>query len=180
MEARTERIRKGARRFGSALAGVLVLGGWIAGLPALHAQDPGGDPGSVEEEEECVCLDLEKMNLAEHVDVERIRRRIRRSLQHVERARLGFEIRPSGVRVQTLGPELGEYFGTDRGALVLDVTEASTSGLRSGDVVLGVGERDVEDAGDFRRIVRSYERGEEISFRIRREGRETTITGAAP
>lgn len=338
MEAHTGRIGKGRRRFGSALAGALVLGGWVAVSPALSAQEPGGDPGPVDQEEECVCLDLHGMNLDRHVDAERIRRQLRRSLDRAERARrrsfrevegvrsrleriadldlpprgrarLGVEIRPdqpddpdargvrivalrpegpateagleegdtlvavngqslveplpdgeeegldpewslpaqrltrilasrepgdtvrvtylrggeeavtpvvldarrpprgprppraprpfgqpglvpgapgtgwgplAGLRLQTLGPELGEYFGTDRGALVLDVTEESTFGLRPGDVVLGVGERRVEDVDDFRRIVRSYEEGEEISFRIRREGRDTTVTGAAP
>lgn len=84
-----------------------------------------------------------------------------------------------GLRAQTLGPELGAYFGTDEGALIVDVGDDSPLGLRPGDVVLAVGERPVEDAGDLRRILASYEEGEEVRLRIRREGAEETVTGTA-
>lgn len=86
----------------------------------------------------------------------------------------------TGLRAQTLGPELGAYFGTDEGALIVEVGDDSPLGLRPGDVVLAVGERRVEDAGDLRRILASYEEGEEVRLRIRREGAEETVTGTAP
>ncbi|MFP3948194.1 MAG: PDZ domain-containing protein [Longimicrobiales bacterium] len=85
-----------------------------------------------------------------------------------------------GLRTQALGPELGRYFGTVEGVLVLDVPEETDLGLRPGDVVLAVGSREVEDEGDFRRIVRSYAQGEEIDLRIRREDQELTVTGIMP
>ncbi|MDX1566741.1 MAG: PDZ domain-containing protein [Longimicrobiales bacterium] len=86
----------------------------------------------------------------------------------------------AGIRVQTLGPELGQYFGATEGVLVLDVVADAGLGLRPGDVVLAVGSRDVQDEDDFRRILRSYESGEEVELRIRREDRELTVTGAMP
>lgn len=87
---------------------------------------------------------------------------------------------PLGVRVVTLGPELGEYFGADEGALVVETVEDSPLGLRPGDVVLSVGDRSVEDANDLRRILRSYERGEDVELAIRREGSRRTLTGTLP
>lgn len=92
--------------------------------------------------------------------------------------------RPGGgrfdLRVHTLGPELGAYFGADEGAVVLEVGESSPLDLRPGDVVLGVGDRTVEDAADLRRILASYEEGEELVVRLRRDGSEETVTGIAP
>lgn len=86
----------------------------------------------------------------------------------------------AGLRVETLKPGLGEYFGTDEGVLVIDVAEGSTLGVRPGDVIIAVGERSVEEAADLQRILASYREGEEVRLRLRRQGRELTVTGALP
>lgn len=93
---------------------------------------------------------------------------------------LGPERRRSGLRVTDLNPELGEYFGTEEGVLVLEVVEGSTLGIRPGDVLQAVGERSVEEADDVYRILGSYEGGEEVRFRVRRSGRELTVSGTMP
>lgn len=87
---------------------------------------------------------------------------------------------PLGIRAQTLGPELGSYFGADEGALILEVAEDSPLGLRPGDVVLSVGERPVRDADDLRRILRSYERGDDVELAVRRQGARRTLTATLP
>lgn len=86
----------------------------------------------------------------------------------------------AGLQVAELNPELGEYFGTAEGVLVTAVAEGVATGPRPGDVILGVGERSVEDVDDLARILGSYEDGEEISLRLRRAGRELEVTGAVP
>ncbi len=83
-----------------------------------------------------------------------------------------------GLDLVDLNPGLGAYFGTYRGVLVADVAEDSGLGLRPGDVVVGVEGREVEDAEELRRILRSYEEGDEMDFRIWRDGAETTVTGS--
>lgn len=59
-----------------------------------------------------------------------------------------------GVEVQELTGQLGDYFGTPAGLLVTSVDEgtpAKTAGLKAGDVITKVNERDVRTAADLRR-----------------------------
>ena len=82
-----------------------------------------------------------------------------------------------GVEFIDLNPELGEYFGSDTGALVVEVDEESTLGLMAGDVVLAVGARDAETVGRVLRLIRSYEEDEPIRFTIIRQGSEMVAEG---
>lgn len=82
-----------------------------------------------------------------------------------------------GVEFIDLNPELGEYFGSDTGVLVVEVDEESTLGLVAGDVVLAVGAREADTAGRVLRLIRSYEEGEPIRFRIIRQGSELVAEG---
>ena len=81
------------------------------------------------------------------------------------------------VEVVQLNPELGSYFGTEEGVLVLSVDGESTLGLRPGDVVVSIGGRQVEDVSDMRRILASYEDAEKVDFGIWRDGAEATVVG---
>lgn len=79
-----------------------------------------------------------------------------------------------GVEFIDLNPELGEYFGSDSGVLVVEVDEESTLGLMAGDVVLAVGAREADTVGRVLRLIRSYDEDEPIQFRIIRRGSELT------
>ena len=81
------------------------------------------------------------------------------------------------LEVIRLNPELGSYFGTEEGVLVLDVDGESTLGLRPGDVVVRIGGRQVDDVSDMRRILASYEDDEKVDFGIWRDGAEATVVG---
>jgi S1-C subfamily serine protease len=85
--------------------------------------------------------------------------------------------RVAGVSLVPLNPELGEYFGTSRGVLVTEVPEGSSTGLRAGDVILRIGDRDVEDVAHARRVLASYRSGEEVTFQLMRRQREETVRG---
>ena len=82
-----------------------------------------------------------------------------------------------GVEFTDLNPELGEYFGSDTGVLVVEVDEDSTLGLMAGDVVLAVGAREAETVGRVLRLIRSYDEDEPIRFRIIRRGNELVAEG---
>ena len=82
-----------------------------------------------------------------------------------------------GVQFIDLNPELGEYFGSESGVLVVEVDEESTLGLMAGDVVLAVGAREAETVGRVRRLIRSYDDDEPIRFRIIRQGSEMVAEG---
>ncbi len=76
-----------------------------------------------------------------------------------------------------LNPELGAYFGTEEGVLVLDVDENVTLGLRAGDVVVSIGGRKVDEVSDMHRILSSYEEDEAVDFGIWRDGARATVVG---
>jgi membrane-associated protease RseP (regulator of RpoE activity) len=82
-----------------------------------------------------------------------------------------------GVQFIELNPELGEYFGTDRGVLVSEVAEESPLGLRPGDVLLAIDGREVSSPDQVRRILRSYENDEEFRLRVMRRGSEMEVLG---
>lgn len=85
-----------------------------------------------------------------------------------------------GAELVELNPELGEYFGTDKGVLVTRVAEDSPLGLRAGDVLLAIGGRAVSDVEDVRRILASYTADEDIRLRVRRKGSEQEVLGRRP
>lgn len=83
-----------------------------------------------------------------------------------------------GASTQSLGDQLAEYFGVEGGVLVTSVhedTPAADGGLRAGDVIVGLGDEDVDDPGDLRRALADLEAGE-VSLRIVRDGAEQTLT----
>jgi len=82
-----------------------------------------------------------------------------------------------GVEFIDLNPELGEYFGSDTGVLVVEVDEDSTLGLLAGDVVLAVGARDADTVRRVLRLIRSYDEDEPIRLRIIRQGSELVTEG---
>jgi hypothetical protein len=82
-----------------------------------------------------------------------------------------------GLSLISLNPGLGEYFGTDEGVLVTDAEQESSLGLRAGDVILAIGGRQVRSPSQARKILRSYEEGEEVEFRVVRQQTEQTIRG---
>jgi S1-C subfamily serine protease len=85
------------------------------------------------------------------------------------------------MELVALNPELGEYFGADGGVLVVRGPEEDDSlGLKSGDVILRIGEREVRSPEHAMRILRSYEPEEELVLHIVRRQRSQTLTGTVP
>lgn len=86
-----------------------------------------------------------------------------------------------GVTIQDLSRELAEAFGVDqqRGVVITQVMEGSAAekaGLKSGDVVIAVDDRPVNQASDLRNKVGMSPVGEKIQLTIVRDGDEKEIT----
>ena len=84
------------------------------------------------------------------------------------------------MEMVSLNAELGEYFGTDEGVLVVRGPSSRELGLRGGDVILSIDERAVKSPTHAMRILRSYEPDERLSIEVMRHGRRETIAGSVP
>jgi S1-C subfamily serine protease len=83
----------------------------------------------------------------------------------------------SELELAPLNPDLGEYFGTTKGVLVVSAPKDSELGLKGGDVVLAVDGRNPASPSQLLRILRSYERGESFKVEILRKQKRQTVTG---
>jgi membrane-associated protease RseP (regulator of RpoE activity) len=90
----------------------------------------------------------------------------------------------SGLMVENLTPQLGEFFGAKggKGVLVRSVEKGSVAakaGLRAGDVIVRVNSETVTDVGDFSQALRSHASGN-ASVGVIRDKREQTISLPVP
>jgi predicted metalloprotease with PDZ domain len=84
-----------------------------------------------------------------------------------------------GVRVEDLGQELGEYFATEDGALVLSVREdcpAAKAGMRPGDVIKEIDGSRIHDADDVFEMLDHKEKGDQVTVTVLRKGKEQSLT----
>ena len=81
------------------------------------------------------------------------------------------------LELAPLNADLGQYFGTAEGVLVIDVPRESSLGLKGGDVILSVDGRKVSNPSSLHRILRSYDQGESFKFDIMRNKSRMTVTG---
>lgn len=81
------------------------------------------------------------------------------------------------LQLAPLNPDLGQYFGTSEGVLVIDVPKESALGLKPGDVVLTIDGRKVAGVSSLFRILRSYEAEDSFKMDIMRNKGRMTVTG---
>jgi hypothetical protein len=84
------------------------------------------------------------------------------------------------MQLVALTPQLGEYFGTESGILVLRAPENESLGLRDGDVILDIGGRVPTTPEHTLRILSSFVPGETLTLGIMRNGRRETREIALP
>lgn len=90
----------------------------------------------------------------------------------------------SGLMIENITPQLGEYFGAKggEGVLVRSVekgSRAEKAGLRAGDVIIKANGETVRDAGDFSRALRSR-KDDTSSITIIRDKKQQTLTLTLP
>lgn len=81
------------------------------------------------------------------------------------------------IELAPVNPQLGSYFGTTEGVLVVDVPDPAPLGLKAGDVVLGVDGRAVSSPRQLLRVLGSYEPGEPLKLEVMRQKKRVTLKG---
>lgn len=81
------------------------------------------------------------------------------------------------LELAPLNRDLGRYFGTSAGVLVIRVPEDSKLGLKAGDVVQAVDGREPTSPAHLLRILRSYEAGETFKLDIVRMKKREAVKG---
>ena len=80
------------------------------------------------------------------------------------------------LELAPLNPDLGQYFGTTDGVLVIRAPKDGTLGLKGGDVVQAVDGRKPAGPSHLMRILRSYDKGETFKLDILRNRKRETVT----
>ncbi|HEU4569391.1 MAG TPA: PDZ domain-containing protein [Gemmatimonadales bacterium] len=85
-----------------------------------------------------------------------------------------------GVQFAPINPDLGRYFGTTEGILVLDTPDSSAGlDLKGGDVLLTIDGRKPTSVGNLYRILESYDDGQTFTLDVLRDRRHVSVTATA-
>lgn len=85
-----------------------------------------------------------------------------------------------GLELSELNPDLGRYFGTDTGVLVVAAEGLETIDLRGGDVIIDVEDEPVDTPRDVMRQLRRVDPGDTFTMRIMRDRDRITLNAIAP
>jgi len=83
-----------------------------------------------------------------------------------------------GVRGSDLSDQLKEYFEVKQGILVEEVVEdspAEKAGMKAGDVIYRINDRDIRDFGDLMRTINYYDPDEQITVYYVRKGKKGSV-----
>jgi serine protease Do len=85
-----------------------------------------------------------------------------------------------GIVLQELNPDLASYFGVKagEGALIIGVekeTPAEKAGLKSGDVIVQMGDKAVKGAASVHEILAGLKKGDAIAVTVVRHGKKETL-----
>ena len=85
-----------------------------------------------------------------------------------------------GLNLATLNPELGRYFGADKGALVLSSDATRYPGLQAGDVITAVDGNAVSQPEDAMRALQSRPMDKPVRLTVLRHGKPLAVDMKSP
>jgi C-terminal processing protease CtpA/Prc len=83
-----------------------------------------------------------------------------------------------GIRGSGLSDQLKEYFEVDNGVLIKEVIEdtpADSVGLKAGDVITKINNKEIEDYQDLIRALNYYDPGETVNIKYSRKGKSKEV-----
>jgi len=86
-----------------------------------------------------------------------------------------------GVHLDDLNEQMGEYFGVEdgKGALVTEVVEdspAAAAGLKAGDVIVRIGENDIDSSKGLHKAIADTEPEQQMSVKVMRKGKSKELS----
>ena len=87
-----------------------------------------------------------------------------------------------GISIDSLSPQLAEYFGTKDGVLVTSVSDDSAgakAGLKAGDVITSFNGTTINEPQDLRRRLQNVDDGDEFTIAVMRDKKPLTLKGKA-
>jgi len=85
----------------------------------------------------------------------------------------------TGAMVETMGPQLAEFFGTNGGGVLVHSVDANSpaanAGLRAGDVVVRVNSTKMTSSGDWAKMIHEN-RGKPVQVVVLRDKKEQSLT----
>jgi S1-C subfamily serine protease len=105
-----------------------------------------------------------------------------RGFEKFEAFKFGFGTRSelNGLEVTTLTPQLGRYFGTEKGVLVVRAPKDESLKLQDGDVIVSIDGREPTSSSHITRILSSYQPGEKFTLRVFRDRKAQDIVVTLP
>lgn len=121
---------------------------------------------------------------ARGVDIERLQREAERMGRQSDRIRRNVIVMRDGslqeLKLAPVNPELGRYFGTDAGVLVLERGDESFVQLKPGDVIVSVDGTRVEDSRDVMRALSGKGKGDVANVEVVRDKRRQVLVVDVP
>jgi S1-C subfamily serine protease len=84
------------------------------------------------------------------------------------------------LELVSITPKLGQYFGTDKGLLVVRAPVEAGTRLEEGDVILAIGDRTPENPRHAFRILGSYQPGEKVKVDLLRQRKRMSVDITVP
>ena len=108
-----------------------------------------------------------------------VERAEREAMQHVPR-QMHIAMPWWGLNLAPLNADLGHYFGTDKGVLVIAADADSLPGIRAGDVITSIAGETVSRPEDALRALRDKETGKDVPIKLLRDRKAIALNMKAP
>lgn len=112
--------------------------------------------------------------------VERALERAGRAREMAGRRVMMFHDGARDVRFAAMNPELGKFFGSESGVLVLEQKNERFAPLATGDVITSIGGERVESPGDVMRVLRRHEPGKTVNVEVMRDRKRQVLVLTVP
>ena len=130
---------------------------------------------------ERAAREVEREYARNHEQMERqVERATREAMTQNEHTMVRLGMPWWGLNLAPLNADLGRYFGTDKGVLVIAADADSLPGIRAGDVITNIAGENVSRPEDALRALRDHEAGKDVAIKVLREHKTLALNMKAP